>query len=237
VKNCTFHNNTSDSYFTRKPYQGSAGGLSIGYHYNISTTLLNNVNILIINCNFTYNFAVPSARLRITSTEALIRNLFPGRGGALCVLVNTNSPLSFVFNDSIVINNFANTFGGGVYSLIQKGSLYQTYIFANAIFINNTAPIAGGLSFINLLNVPVEFVVHNLIYNCTFVGNTAISEVAGAATVYPLYALANNIVVFKDCKFYNNSALIYGGAVDITSYNFFGNREKSYPVEFDNWLV
>jgi len=237
VKNCTFYNNTSDSYFTRKPYQGSAGGLSIGYHYVISTTLLNSVNILIINCNFTYNSAVPSARLRITSTEALIFRLFPGRGGALCVLVNINSPLSFVFNDSIVMNNLANTFGGGIYCLTQRGTIYQTYMFGNDIFMNNTGPIAGGLTFINLLNIPVEFAVDYFIYNCTFIGNTAISKVAGAIAVYPLHALANNIVVFKNCKFYNNSALIYGGAIDITSYNFFGNREKAYPIEFDNWLV
>ena len=235
VQNCTFHNNTSDSYFTRKPYQGSAGALSIGFHYVISTKPLNKANIFIINCKFTQNSAVPSARLSITSTEALIFNIFPGRGGAMSVLVNINSPLNFVFNGSTILNNLANTFGGGVYCLTQKGSIYQTYMFANNIFVNNTAPIASGLSFINLLNLPIEFVVRNLIYNCTFTDNTALSEVAGAANVYPLYALANNVVIFEDCKFYNNSAPIYGGAVDITSYNFFENTEAAFPVEFKNW--
>ena len=235
VQNCTFHNNTSDSYFTRKPYQGSAGALSIGYHYVISTKQLNKANIFIINCKFTQNSAVPSARLSITSTEALIFNIFPGRGGAMSILVNINSPLNFVFNDSTILNNLANTFGGGVYCLTQKGSIYQTFMFANNIFVNNTAPIASGLSFINLLNLPIEFVVRNLIYNCTFTDNTALSEVAGAANVYPLYALANNVVIFEHCKFYNNSAPIYGGAVDITSYNFFENTEAAFPVEFKNW--
>ena len=237
MKNCTFHNNTSDSYFTRKPYQGSSGGLSIGYYYVIPKTLSSTVDILIINCKFTYNSAVPSTRLRVTSTEALIRRIFPGRGGALTVLVNINSPLNFVFNDSRVMNNYANTFGGGVYCLTQRGSIYQTYMFANNIFMNNMGPIAGGLSFINLLNRPVEFVIYGLIYNCTFVDNIGGSQAAGAASVYPLHALANNIVVFKDCRFYNNSAIIYGGAVDITSYNFFENREAAFPIEFINWLV
>ena len=234
VRNCTFYNNTSDSYFTRKQYQGSSGGLSIGYHYVVSKTL-KRANILIINCKFNNNYAVPSDRFRVTSTEALIYRLFPGRGAALTVLVNINSPLNFVLNDSIVMNNYANTFGGGVYCLAQRGSVYQTYMFGNNIFRNNTAPIAGGLSFINILNRPVKCVVYGFIYNSTFAHNTADTAVAGAVSVYPLYALPNNIVVFKDCKFYKNRAVIYGGGVDITSYNFFNNIEAAYPVEFINW--
>ena len=236
VKNCTFHNNTSDSYFTRKPYQGSAGGLSISYHYPVSRISLNNADILIANCTFTHNSAVPSTRLKITSTEALIQRLFPGRGGGLILLVNTNSTLNFVFNDSIVMNNVADTFGGGVYCLTQRGHINQTYMFANIIFMNNTGPVAGGLSFINLVR-QVNFIVDVLIYNCTFVGNTAIPKAAGATGVYSLLALPNNIVVFKECSFFNNTALTYGGAIDIASYNFFNNIERTLPVEYINWLV
>ena len=237
VKNCTFYNNTSDSYFTREPYQGSSGGLSIGYHYIASKTILSSVNVVIISCKFTYNSAVPSNRLRVTSTEALIRRIFTGRGGGLTVLVNINSPLNFVFNDSVVMNNRANTFGGGVYCLTQRGSIYQTYTFANNVFMNNTGPIAGGLSFINLLNRPVEFAVCVLVFNCTFSNNTAGFQAAGGVSVYPLFGLANNIFVFRECRFYDNSAPIYGGAIDITSYNFFANRQATFPIEFINWLV
>lgn len=235
MRNCTFYNNTSDGMFTRKQYQGSSGGLSIAYHHAVSRTFLDSINILIINCNFTFNSAIPSQR--VSSTETLIYRIFPGRGGALSIIVNINSPLNFVFNDSTVVNNDATTFGGGVYCFTQRDSIYQTYIFANIIFMNNTGAKGNGLTFINILNKPVVFAVHGLIYNCTFVDNTARSEVGGATSVYPLYALANNIVIFKDCKFYSNSALIYGGAVDIESYNFFNNKEAVFPIEFINWLV
>ena len=135
----------------------------------------------------------------MTLTEILIYQIFPGRGGALSILVNINTPLNFVFNYSIVVNNSAEVFGGSIYCVIQGGSIYQTYLFANNIFMNNTAPIASGLSFINLLNRPVTFVVYNLIYNCTFIHNTVRSEVAGAANVYPLYALRNTLIIFRDC--------------------------------------
>ena len=237
MKNSTFYNNTSDSFFTMQPYQGGGGGLSIGYDYNKSTIQIKSIDILIIDCKFISNTAAILSKIKLTSTEILIYQIFPGRGGALSVLVNMNTPLNFVFNDSTVMNNFAEVFGGSIYCVIQRGSIYQTYLFANNIFMNNTAPIASGLSFINLLNRPVTFVVYNLIYNCTFIHNTAKSEVAGAANVYPLYALQNTRVIFRNCQFYNNSAQVYGGAVDITSYNFFENREEAFPIEFINWLV
>lgn len=136
------------------------------------------------------------------------------------------------------MNSYAKTFGGGVFCYTQRGYVHQTYTFANITFTNNTSPHNGGLAFVNLANRPVKSVITGLIYNCTFANNTATPGVAGAAGVYPLYALANNKVVFKDCKFYDNSALMnYGGAVDITSYNFLDNRLATFPVEFINWLV
>ena len=235
VRNCTFYNNTSDSIFTRKKYQGNSGGLSIGYNHVASTKFLNGVDILIISCNFTFNSAIPSQTF--SSNEVLIYRIFPGRGGALSIIVNIDCPLNFVLNDSIVMNNYATTFGGGVYCFTQRGSIYQTYLFINILFMNNTGSKSNGLTFINLLNRPVVFAVHCLIYNCTFVDNTAKSEVGGATSVYPLFALANNIVIFKECWFYSNSALVYGGAVDIASYNFFDNKEAIFPIEFINWLV
>ena len=50
VKNCRFHNNTSDSLFATKVYQGSAGGVSISYNFNVtkaSPVHDNNPNALI----------------------------------------------------------------------------------------------------------------------------------------------------------------------------------------------
>jgi len=152
----------------------------------------------------------------------------------MSVLVNVNTALSFVLNNSLFVNNSAYNFGGGIYCLSAGGRDNQTYLWSNNIFIGNRASIAGALSFISLLNLPIEFILYDTVYNCTFTDNVAHSKVAGAATVYPLYGLANAAVVFEDCKFYNNSALIYGGAVDIASYNFFSNRIVM-PIGFINW--
>ena len=236
VKNCTFYNNTSDSVFTTKPYQGSAGGLSIGYNSsNQIRTSNKSIEVLIINCTFISNIAASLNRARLTTTDILIDKIFPGCGGALTLLVNVNSPLNFVFNDSILINSIAEIFGASIYCVVQRACDNQTYMFANNIFMNNTAPSGSGLSFANLLSRQVNVV--NLIYNCTFVGNTATSNTAGAANIYFLYGLQNYAVTFIDCKFHNNSALVYGGAVDIATFNFFKSIEAVFPVEFINWLV
>ena len=272
MTNCTFHNNTSDSYFTRKPFQGSAGGLSIGYNssgsyftepsvedndpvaafdgYNFTTTRIQDIHplgafsnnnfdipdILIINCKFTENSAILPAGQGGSSNDALINNVFHGRGGALSILVNTDL-ITFEFCDNIVMNNFAEAFGGGVYCLTQRGSS-QRYTFSNNVFINNTGPQAGGLALIYLTIPKIAIIIHIYhVYNCTFYNNSA-SEMAGAAIISAVYGLATNIfVTFKDCNFSNNAATIHGGAVDITSYYFFDNIQAESLIRFINWLV
>ena len=234
VKNCKFLNNTSDSYFTRRPYQGSSGGLSIGYHYTLSKITLLNASVLVTDCMFTDNYAAAPTALRLTSTEIFRGRIFSGRGGSLSILVNINTALSFILNSSTFVNNSAYDLGGGIYCLTQSGKYRQSYSWSNNVFIGNRASLAGALNFISTFNFPIEFIVYYTAYNCTFTDNVAQSEVAGAATVYSVYGLRNTYVVFEDCKFHNNSALIYGGAVDIASYNFFAYRIL-LPIQFINW--
>ena len=252
VKNCKFHNNTSDSLFTTSLYQGSAGGCSIGYNFPktpiqdsnaafVSTvpSHQDGAHVLITDCIFTDNSARILAKQKKSrsSTDALTHNVFHGRGGAVAVLVNIDIPLSFKFTDNIVMNNYAEAFGGGVYRITPRRS-NQTYKFSNSIFANNSGPKAGGLALVYLLNASntlSEFVVHDYIYNCTFHNNDA-SEIAGAAIVSAVYGVATNIVVtFRECNFFNNTAKVYGGAVDITSYDFFDNIEEQSLVNFHNW--
>ena len=252
VKNCKFHNNTSDSLFTTSPYQGSAGGCSIGYNFTETPTQDSNAafvptvppfqdsaHVLITNCTFINNSAriLPWQTTARSSNDALTNSTFSGRGGAVTVLVNIDIPFIFKFTDNIVMNNYAEIYGGGVYCITPRRS-NQTYRFGNSIFANNSGPKAGGLALVYLLNASntsSAFVVHDYIYNCTFHNNNA-SEIAGAAIVSAVYGLASNIfVTFKGCTFSNNMAKVYGGAVAITSYDFFAFIERQTLVNFHNW--
>ena len=236
MKNCIFHNNTSDGLFTSEEYHGSAGGFSIGYNFYVTKIPPFNFNNLfthITNCTFTDN----SARLLNgqggTSDDVLTNNIFPGRGGALSVIVNTYLNLTFKFNDNMVMNNFAEVSGGGVYCLTRRSSS-QTYTFSNNLFMSNKGLRIGGLALIYITMPTIA--IHNDIYNCTFFNNT-VSHTAGAITVSTVYGLARNLfVTFQDCNFFNNAAMVYGGAVSIIITSLNNTQEKSL-ITFINWLV
>ena len=230
VKNCAFHNNTSDSLFTTKVYRGSAGGISIGYNFNaIAPT--DTVTSHITNCMFTDNSARLLNGQNGTSVDVLMNNIYPGRGGAVTVLVNTDLKLTFNFSDNVVMNNFAEIFGGGVYWIIRNSSS-QMYTFNNNTFVNNIALRGAGLSMF-YLTVPTVAIYID-IYNCTFCNNTA-SQTAGAAIISAVYVPATNIsVTFKGCKFLSNTAVVHGGAVEVEIYY---NVQAESLVTLVNWLV
>ena len=243
MKNCRFYNNTSDSLFTTKPYQGSAGGFSAGYNFpftKVSPVHGDNSFALvslfahITNCTFTDNSALLPAGQGETSAGILRNNMFRGCGGAFAVLVNTYLNLTFEFSDNIVMNNFAEALGGGVFCLNQKGS-FQMYIFNNNAFMNNAGLRAGGLALI-YITIPT-IAIYNDFYNCTFYNNT-VSQMAGAIAVAAVFGLGTNIfITFKECNFLNNTAMIYGGAVDTTLFIFEYTVQAESLIAFINWLA
>ena len=255
IKNCTFRNNTSDGCFTKKKYIGSSGGLSIGYNYSdtlddyftsgfIIYSVPSHPRPIILHINITKsrfinNSALPFDGQSSSSTEALQNNVFYGRGGALSLLISVRNSLKLVFSDNKVINNFADAFGGGMYCLIQTSS-DQSYTFHNNVFMNNTGSVAGGIAFIYLY-IPKQAqnpTIHTFLYNCVFYNNIARSKVAGAVAIYSVLGLSKDVCIrFKHCQFHNNKAVSYGGAVDITSYDFFDSIEAVQLVKFINWLV
>jgi len=257
VENCTFRNNTSDSYFTKKPFQGSAGGLSIGYNsyfiepyspdqnnhpvavYNIDITplqpslLCTKTCVKIINCRFYDNSAVLPVGQAGSSTDVLINNVFTGRGGALSVLVNTDDYFKCNFSNNIFINNSAEAFGGGVYCLTQRG-FNQIYTIHNNTFINNKGSRAGALALLYLKVSDTPAYNYN-VCNCTFYNNTA-SLIAGAVMVSAVYELTRNVhITFKDCNFSKNVAVIHGGSFDAISFDFFNSIPTESPITFIYW--
>ena len=233
VKNCTFQNNTSTSFFTRNQFQGNGGGLSIGYNERLAK--INYVNVTINNCVFINNSAIPPTHLISSTTVVLAREVFSGRGGGLSIPIKTRAPVNVVVNNSLFINNFANNYGGGLYQFINEEVGNQTYLFGNNQFINNTALRgAGAVNFGNFGHTMDRTSFIGIFYNCTFDGNSA--ELAGGLHIFPSYhGYSNNFFRMELCKFYNNIARNYAGAIDIISYNYFGSRQHYDPFVFVNW--
>ena len=235
VKYCTFRNNTSSSYFTRKPFQGNSGGLSIAYNMQLATRL-SGVNVLVTDCSFINNSADPPSHLFFSTTSLIEREIFSGRGGGMAMPINVECEVNVVINNSVFINNFAGNYGGGLYCFISGTAVgNQTYMFGNNKFVDNEAMIgSGALNFGNFGNTAPFSELHSTMYNCTFEKNRA--QTGGCLHMFPSYpGFKGNYITIKDCVFVNNTSTEIGGAIDVTSYNFYESRQHYDPVEFIEW--
>jgi len=234
VKNCTFINNTSSSFFTRKAFHGNAGGLSIGYNINLATQPLSTVNVTVTDCSFTNNSATPYSHLLASLHDALSRGNFSGRGGGLSIPVNITGEFNFTVNNSVFVNNSAKVLGGGIYVYISNITSNQTYVFGNNVFRMNSAVFGGGLCFVSDVRSLTNFHQNNSLYNCTFTNNTA-NRIGGGVFLIPSFHGFGTYVRFERCGFHSNSAMYHGGAIKVISDNHYGNRQNQIPVEFVQW--
>ena len=230
IRNCTFYNNTSDTKFTIQPYQGNAGGLSIGYNLLFATIPLDIINITVYSCNFTNNHAGPLTSIN----EVPERRIFTGRGGGLSLVINITGTVICTVNDSIFVNNLATNNGGGVYiSTSEPSTLEQFYLFANNNFTSNAASHGGGFFFGNIVLPSINFSQTIVLYNSTFTENKA--EQIGGGICVSSYGLGDSFVKIEKCEFFMNTAEKLGGAFSVQSINLYGNRQNQNPVEFVSW--
>ena len=230
VRHCRFRNNTSTSYFTRKQFQGNSGGLSLGYNMKLAS-----VNVLVTDCVFINNSADPPSHLTLSKNGLLEEYVFSGRGGGIAMPVNVTCPVDVVINNNILMNNYAKSYGGGIYSYINGVTGNQTYIFESNMFINNEAETgAGALLFGNYEPTAPFSRLHGAIHNCTFKHNRA--ETGGSLHIVPTFhGFSGNFITIKECLFRNNTSTEIGGAIDITSYNFYYSRQHYNPMQLINW--
>ena len=231
IKNCTFKNNTSSSYFTRRPFRGNSGGLSIGYF-----AMQNEVTILITDCVFDNNSADPPPELRVSFADLQVSGNFSGRGGGLSIIYDgiKSITVSCIVKNNIFVNNFAESNGGAVFYFISRVIGNQTYIIGNNVFVNNTSLFSGGA--IIFTNFGFNTRSSNLtikVTNCNFTSNSA--TVSGAIALVPSALGFVAKIQFDRCRFYRNSAQTYSSAVSISSFNYFKSGQHLHPVGFLNW--
>ena len=232
VNNCTFYNNTADM-FIRRPYQGNAGALSIGYNAIVTTMSLDNISVIITNCNYTNNHAVERFSPHIVQVE----RLFSGRGGGIIFVVNVTGldhTLTCTVNNSVFKNNSATNLGGAIYMFSSEtANLQQVYVIANNLFVKNSADHGGAILTSNEIESR-EYSLNRFIYNCLFVENKAL-HIGGGIYMYFAYGFGSDFIRLEECSFRRNTAGDHGGAIDAVSLNLYGNRQLQQPVEFVRW--
>ena len=230
IRNCTFYNNTSDAKFTRQPFKGNAGGLSIGYNLLFATVSLDIINITVYSYNFTNNHAGSLASIN----EVHQRRIFTGRGGGLSLVINVTGIVICTVNDSIFVNNLADNIGGAVYiSTSERSTLKQFYLFANNNFTSNAASYGGGFFFGNVVFPSINFSQTVILYNSMFTENKA-EQIGGGICVLSL-GFGGNFIKIEKCEFFMNTAGEHGGAFAVQSIKLYGNRQNQNPVEFVSW--
>ena len=220
MKNCTFQNNTSDGYFTKKPFQGSAGGLSIGYNssdsYFIKPYSPNQDNHLMASFaggNFTTSpdryphlTTLPPSLLYPQISVELISSTFTGNSAVLPAGQGGSST-------DVLMNNVFTGRGGALSVLINTGDYFK-FKLSNNSFINNSAEaFGGGVYCLTQRGFNQTYIIHNNV----FINNKG--PRAGALAL--LYLIVPNNAAYNynvcNCTFYNNTATLIAGAVMVSA--------------------
>ncbi len=171
VGNCTFEHNGPVPLIKPEQYRGHAGGLSIGTESEEASDSLE-VHFTVKDCVFRNNTSNPPESLILSTTDLFQAFQFPGRGGGCSILLNTSFPANATIENCLFENNFAVTFGGGLYLGFSGYSDHIIYI-TETRFVRNRSGSSGGLQYGFLEGVEQEVDIRLLVHNSEFTENSA----------------------------------------------------------------
>ena len=212
------------------PFRGNTGAVSIGYFQNQKT----NPTVLVNNCMFTNNEATISKKSILASRHSVLNGIYVGRGGAIGLLVYESSyNVTAVITNSTFVNNFASTFGGGVYVVISGDDTQHIVTIENCQFMDNIGTLgAGGISLALFSNVHHSFPTTVVIQNCYFSRNQG--GLGGAINVIPSQ-VAGSVMAIENCTFEKNEAFNFGGAISVALQSLFESMEMFPKYNISNW--
>ena len=171
VQDSLFEHNGPVSIFKPEPYRGHSGGLSIGYYEEVS--VVGGPNALISNCTFRNNTSDPQSVAVQSTSELFQRFAFTGRGGGCAFTIASSTSLAAIVENSTVEDNFARSFGGGLY-VGFNGNLNHTVTVNRVRLIRNQCPgAAGGLEVGFVQGADPYSLNRIMVYNSEFIENHA----------------------------------------------------------------
>ena len=142
VSNCTFEHNGPVSIVKKEEYRGHGGGLSLGYHSSID---IPEPMVHVVGCSFWNNTSDPLANIVQSTSQLFEKFVFIGRGGGCAITINPVFSINASFEDCFFMENFARSFGGGLY-VGFNGYDNHTVVVRRVRFVRNQTPgAAGGL--------------------------------------------------------------------------------------------
>ena len=135
-----FEHNGPTSVIKEEKYRGHSGGLSVGF------LLLPTPPVVIVcHCLFRNNTSNPSSPIIQTPTDVVQFSHFTGRGGGCSFIINPLIPVNATIEDCIFEENFAISFGGGLYITFFNSQQNIHFTIRRVKFIKNYAETAGAI--------------------------------------------------------------------------------------------
>ena len=156
------------SVIKSEQYRGYAGGLSVGYHQE--GMLSSRPQLRVERCIFRNNTNDPPASIQQSTTQLLQQGAYTGRGGGFAILIFSSLPLNGTLEDCVFEENFARSFGGGMYVAID-GQLDHLVVLNRVRLAKNSSPNGGGL--LAGYGLGSASVSSLFVYNSEFVENGA----------------------------------------------------------------
>ncbi|XP_065897582.1 uncharacterized protein [Dysidea avara] len=233
VVNCTFEHNNSTGGFSRDRFQGSSGGLSIGFFDGRASPATDNITILVDSCRFISNNSTAFGSNVHIATDILSTNLVMGRGGGMSITLKTELAVYSIVTNNYYENNWANVFAGGLYFLVVDITRNQTHVFRSNHYLRNQAGTTTGAMLYGLVgNVQLRSAISVNISDSYFLENS--SPLTGAVRFQRSTNNLRNFLTYKNCTFVGNTARESGAAIGVSKVNYFEFDQQSVPISILN---
>ena len=150
-------------------YRGNAGGVSIGYN-NMNSNAATAAGIVIHDCIFRNNTSRPPTSL--TVAQVFRAFTFPGRGGAVAILIDSLFKFDVSVTDCLVADNSVSKSGNGIF-LVFTGHSAHTVTIDNSMFLRNTGSLSGTVTLAYFEATKNGELIQMNVLNCHFEGNSA----------------------------------------------------------------
>lgn len=198
--------------------------------------------VQIFNSQFHYN-SIKLVKGYESTSEGVIGERYPGRGGALGLFINDliiNKKVNMIIDGCNFTNNTADAYGGAIYLTSNGLSSGHNYTLINSVFDHNYAAIDGGGISEGSTKTGVTFDTvfdpsHYYLNNCNFTENSA--EFGGAVGFVTAFnrKRTTDTVSISNCIFEGNIGRILGAAIMMSTLTYPNLPEQDSPYIISNW--
>ncbi len=173
-------------------FRGNGGALSVAYYYTNTSRGLVFPQLEVIGCTFENNYAYRLSLDHIS--QALVDGVISGRGGGIVLLPQDLSNAHFLIKDSTFVGNWAQEYGGGIWTRVSGSQTYHDFVLEGCVFRGNyggSDGYGGGMQMALLLrNVNSPRPIRIVLRECLFENNAA--DYGGGLSVTEVSFLMKN---------------------------------------------